>query len=186
MPDSDVDAVGEVSRQNVETLVAKLGDPTTAAALLDLIDVLPTLSGSLQILNGLFASSEHILENVRDNITEIKTMAESPSALHAREQVTKVGKQTLPLLEEVADRELLAKISDPAVLGLISAVLDAITVASAEAAGNNHRITPITVIAALRDHDVSRGMNFVLSLLKSLGAALGQSDGNSPSTEKVK
>lgn len=184
MSESDAEPAVAASRQNIDAVIAKLDDPQTAAALLDLIDVLPTLSGSLQLLGEFYASSEHILENVRDNVNEVKKLIDLEQVANAREKLTTLRDQAIPIVDGVEQFQLLEKISDPRLLGLVGAMMEAASTASSEAAGSMKRINPFTVIAALRDHDVSRGMVFVLAFLKSVGAALDSSENGSSSSGK--
>ncbi len=170
--------------RSFDAVAERLDDPKTAASVLDLLDVLPTLAGTLQILDGFYTHSEHILDNVRDSLVEIVAKTSGTPEAEAVAKVVTLGRQALPVAGQVADSALIEKLSDSGLiekaadaelLATLTALLDAVSKAKTEAGGSHRKLGVFGLLGALRDPDVSRGLEFMLNALKVLGAGLGPS-----------
>jgi len=160
------------SVRNLDALVERLEDPRTAAALLNLLDHADTLDGVLTVIGTFLAHSEHILDNVRDNVHEVLGFAGTGPVAEVAPSAIKFGAQALPLVTKTAEADLLEKAADDEVIGLVGTLLDGVKSARVEV--NSHP-TPygVTKLASmLRDPDVRRGLEFTLAVVKRLGATL--------------
>ncbi len=169
-----------------ERLRQRLSDPDTVAALNHLLDNAELAAGLLDVVGGFFAHSDNIVENVAASYHDAVAMvSESPvgkRVVAAGPKLLKVADQALPVLEEVADNNLIAKVADglldPALLDLVGRVAAGVGRATEEAlAGADHKPPSILAISNLtRDPDVRRGLAFALRVVKELGRSLREED----------
>lgn len=174
---------------NVETLVARLSEPKTTAALLELLDNLATLSGLLEAVGTFLGRSEEIIDNAADSLREMSASAGASPVGSFFGDVAKVGMQTLPAVGKLAGADTVKKLVnssllEPATLDLLVAASDAIAAARAEMPdAPDKRYGLFSLAAELKDPEVSAGLDFGIRVLRRLGATLknkSQSEGSSP------
>ncbi|UQE76467.1 DUF1641 domain-containing protein [Gordonia sp. PP30] len=180
--DDDVQVSQQLRHSNVDALVERLDDPKTVAALLDLLDVLPTLSGTLVLLDGFYSNSEHILENIRGSLIEMTEMVSGTTEAESAQKLIKLGQQAVPVATQVADSgvleslaraRLIERAADPELLNTLGAVVDGVSKAAGDlAASPDRKLGVFKLLSALKDPDTSRGMDFALRVFKELGAGL--------------
>ncbi|GAA2964841.1 MULTISPECIES: DUF1641 domain-containing protein [Microbacterium] len=176
-----------------ERLRQRLGDPETVAALNHLLDNAELVAGLLDVVGGFFAHSDNIVENVATSYHEAVAMVtESPvgkRAVAAGPALLKVADQAIPVLEHVADADLVEKIGssgllDPALLDLLTRVAGGVSRATEQAQAEAEQKPPsiIAISGMTRDPDVRRGLAFALRIVKELGRSLRE-EGEATATE---
>lgn len=164
--------------ENVETLIARLSEPKTTAALLELLDNLATLSGLLEAVGTFLGRSEEIIDNAADSLREMSASAAASPIRGLLGDAAKVGVQALPVVGKLADADAVERLVnssllDPGTLDLLVAASDAVAAARTEmASAPAKRYGLFSLAAELKDPDVSAGLDFGIRTLKKLGATL--------------
>lgn len=166
------DARRVAAATNLDAILDRLEDPRTTASLLNLLDHADTLDGVLTVISTFLAHSDHIIENVRDNVHEVIGLAGSGPIADAVPSAVKLGGQALPLVTKAADADLLAKVGDDEVIGLVATLLDGVKSARAEVASHPVPYGVTKLAGMLRDPEVRRGLEFTLAVVKRLGRDL--------------
>lgn len=175
---TEVMSSGVLNTPEAAALLVRLNEPATVAALDDLLDSIGTLSGLLAAAGSFLARGDEVMENVAGAYRELTDVASSnPTATSAIAGAAKLAGQAAPLVGQIADSELIAKLSDPALLGLLTSVLGAVSTARAEVAADPaaHEFGLLKAARVTKDPDVRRGIGFILAVMKELGRSLGQS-----------
>lgn len=130
-------------------LLDRLNDPATAAAVGELLDSAGTLSGLLTVVGSFLARGEEVMDNVASSYHE--------------------------LAGPVASSALLPRLTDPALVELLTALLGAVGTARASVAADpvGHELGLLGIARVTKDPDVRRGIGFTLAVMKELGRSLG-------------
>lgn len=129
-------------------LLERLNEPATTAALEDLLDSVGTLSGLLTVAGSFFARGDEVIDNVASSYHELAGAA--------------------------SQTQLLTRLTDPAVVELLSALLGAVSAAKADVAADPaaHQLGLRGIARVTKDPDVRRGLGFTFAVMKELGRAL--------------
>jgi hypothetical protein len=166
---SDADAI---------RLQQRLSDPGTVATLNHLLDNAEMVAGLLD-----FAHSDNIIDNVAGSYHEAVAMVTASPAgkrvVDALPKFVKLADQTLPLVEHIADVDLVERLSrsgllDPALLDLTWRVAEGVHRAQRQATEEaDQKPAGLMKIAGMaNDPDVRRGLVFALRIVKELGRSL--------------
>ncbi|MBC7631847.1 DUF1641 domain-containing protein [Aeromicrobium sp.] len=164
-------------------LRSQLDDPAVAEALSSLLEHADLLAILVVGLDGFLSRSELIGDEMASSFGELREMLDSPDAtgVNPREVVSSLVKlsSALPTLSRMVDSGLLdslvSSIAQPETverLGVVTkGVADGLSAPPVQVGG------PLSLLRQLKDPDVSRGLGFTLTLLKSIGSELNSHSG---------
>lgn len=162
----------------IEGLVARLDDPSVAAAVHQLVDHVDLLAILLVGLDGLVSRGDTIAEGLAEGIDELRS-ADRPQGLpelsgllalltQLRSSAGALG-GALPALERLLRSDLL----DAQVIDAASTVSRAIAAGARRAQAEQARTSGVrALLRLLRDDDVALALGFVVSIAKALGQEL--------------
>jgi Protein of unknown function (DUF1641) len=177
-----LDVVG-ASDADAIRLQQRLSDPGTVATLNHLLDNAEMVAGLLDVVAGFFAHSDNIIDNVAGSYHEAVAMVTASPAgkrvVDALPKFVKLADQTLPLVEHIADVDLVERLNrsgllDPALLDLTWRVAEGVHRAQRQATEEaDQKPAGLMKIAGMaNDPDVRRGLVFALRIVKELGRSL--------------
>jgi hypothetical protein len=175
---TDTVTTGVLNTPEAAALLVRLNEPETIAALDGLLDSIGTLSGLLAAADSFLARGDEVMENVAGAYWELAGVAASETgATGALAGAAKLAGQAGPLVGQLADSQVLTKLADPALLGVLSTLLGAVTTARAEVLADpaGHEYGLMKAARVTKDPDVRRGIGFTLAVMKELGRSLGKS-----------
>lgn len=181
---------GIATDPQVSALRAKLDDPQVAASLTRILDHADLLALLVVGLDGAIQRSEVIGNSLAGSLTDLRAMQSADDyplrGIDLKELASSLGAiaqaspRVTPAITKVVDSGLIDAVMDSGITepGVIEQVgrLGRGLAQGAEAA-RIHEISvsgPLTLLKALKDPDIARGMSFFLNVLKSMGAELGR------------
>lgn len=179
-----------------DALAARLDDPETASALLSILDHADLLAVMVTGLSGLIARGDTISDSLADAVKELASASEGAmdgldvgGMVSGAAQMAKALPRIAPGLSAAADsgiveRLVAADVFGPEAVNTISVLARGLSRGAALDSASPQAVHgPLSMLKALRDDDVSRALNFFLSIAKAVGQELADSPpGASPST----
>lgn len=154
-----------------ETLLARLDDPVTAAALHDLLDNAELLALLAGMVNGLVRRSETITANLAEGLADVRTAATAATGgAGVRAAAGDLGPllavlpAALPALRALLD----SRLARPETIGALATVSGALVEGLAETPAPR-RTGVRSLLADLREPETSRGLATLLRVARALG-----------------
>jgi uncharacterized protein YjgD (DUF1641 family) len=170
-------------------LLERLSDPKVVEGLTALLDRVDVLAFAVTALDGFLAHSETILNSVIDSAQDAKLTVEGSrdaSGLDLRASAD-AGAQLLSALPRMApallrgvDSGAIDELTSPALVRTLHMVSEA----SRDGFETTSPVTitgPVSVLRALRDPDVARGLSFFVTVARSIGRQLAPGHDRNPS-----
>lgn len=163
----------------LETLLDRLEDPTVAASLNSLLDRAELIAFIFEALDGFLRRAEEIGDAVIEGVSDLRTVAGSSaeaerlSALKPGEILTSMLalSMELPKVTPAVTQVLDAGIADPPVVDQIAKLGRSVAAGAAQAVTDPIQVSgPVSLLRALRDPQIARGLGFFLSVAKAIGA----------------
>lgn len=154
-----------------ESLLARLDDPATAAALHDLLDNAELLALLVGMVNGLVQRSETITSNLAEGLADVRTAATATAGGGSvRAAAADLGSlvAVLPAALPALRALLGSRLVQPATIGALDAVSGALVEGLAEPV-DPRRSGVRSLLADLRDPETSRGLGALLRVARALG-----------------
>lgn len=157
-----------------ESLLARLDDPGTAAALHDLLDNAELLALLAGMVDGLVRRSETLTSNLADSIAEVRAAAtgstgdlrKTATDLAALLPVLNAGLPALQLLQA-------SRLVQPATISALDALAGALVDGLAQSTPAGHKAGIRALLGELRDPATSRGLHRLLGVARALGRQSG-------------
>ncbi len=151
-----------------ESLLQRLDDPKTAAALHQLLDNAELLAMGVTMLDELLRRSETIAGNVSSTLAEVRGSA-GPGAEGAAADLgalLKTLKQGLPTIAGLLDSPL----TQPQTMAALDTIASALTEGLEEARTlSPHKLGIRGLLSELRDPETARGIQTLLAVARSVG-----------------
>lgn len=163
----------------IELLKQQLDDPRVAAALLSLMDHADLLAILVQGAGDLLSRSDAISKNLSHGIATLRDVGQA-TFKESLDEIDFAGVTTslLGLGRSFADaspaiiRLVESDTISPAAIDVIAMTARSLVAGHQVAAEKNETIKVGTLVKAVRDEDVMRGMGFLIEVARSLGKAL--------------
>lgn len=164
----------------VAALVERLDDPVVADSLNTLLDHADLLAVLVSGLSGLVSRGDTITDSISDGVVELRGVAGADGMPDLGTLIATVQRLTglvgplgdiLPTIEHLMTSDL----ADPRVVDVASMASRAV-VRGAASTDYPQVSGPLSLLRALKDDDVSRGLGFALAIAKSLGQELKAAD----------
>lgn len=175
-----VDALGRVSQ--LDALLDRLEDPAVAASLNSLLDRAELIAFIFEALDGLVRRAEEIGDSVVEGVSDLKALA-GTSFNGQRLADLKPGEilssvlalsMALPRVTPAVTQVLDAGIADPPVVEQIAKLGRGVLAGAEKAKTEPIEVKgPLSLLRALKDPDIARGVGFFLSVAKAIGAGDG-------------
>lgn len=160
-----------VPLSGADSLLERLDDPTTAAALHDLLDNAELLALLAGMVDGLVRRSETIADNLAEGLADVRTAATAAAGGGSvRAAAADLGSlvaalpAALPALRALLESRLVA----PETVRTLDALSGALVEGLAEPPASR-RSGVRSLLADLRDPDTSRGLATLLRVARALG-----------------
>ena len=153
-----------------ESLLARLDEPRTAAALHDLLDNAELLAMLATMAEGLLRRSETLTGNLVASLAEVRSSSGLADLEGLRESAAQVG-ALLPLLSQVtpALTSLLGSgLSEPRTIDALGNLAGAVAEGLA-APASGRKPGALGLLGALKDPDTARGLDVLLGVARALG-----------------
>ena len=153
-----------------ESLLARLDEPRTAAALHDLLDNAELLAMLATMAEGLLRRSETLTGNLVASLAEVRSSSGLADLDGLRETAAQAG-ALLPLLPQVtpALTSLLeSRLAQPATINAVGTLAGAVAEGLA-APASGRKPGALGLLGALKDPDTARGLEVLLGVARALG-----------------
>lgn len=177
---ADADVLVAPAQDPIETVLARLDEPSIVDSLHQLIDHLDLLAILIVGLDGLVSRGDTIADSLADGFNELREADKPPVDIA---KLLAMGQQFadaapalldfLPVVERIASSDL----GDPRLIDLAATVSRAAVRGAGEAQSGGTTVTGIrSLLRMLKDEDVSRALGFIFSIAKALGQDLKSND----------
>lgn len=151
-----------------ESLLQRLDDPKTAAALHQLLDNAELLALGVTMLDELLRRSETIAGNVSSTLAEVRASAGPGAGENATDlgSMLKTLREGLPMIAGLLDGPL----TQPRTIAALDSIAGAVAEGLDEARTRvPHKLGIMGLFAELRDQETARGIQTLLGVARSLG-----------------
>ena len=169
-----------------EELGEPLSDPANLESMRQLVEMLPKLVSTMQILEQFLTSSSRFADNVNSIVMTAREAAEKHwPDLMDRQGLLDLPNQVHELITSHSLQQLLASrvLSDGA-LHVMDQVAAATVEAHAKSVNDDARLSRVGAFKSLGDPDVQRGLAFTVELARCLGAHIRVQPHATPSAER--
>lgn len=153
-----------------DSLLARLDEPRTAAALHDLLDNAELLAMLATMAEGLLRRSETLTGNLVASLAEVRSSSGLADLDGLRETAAQAG-ALLPLLPQVtpALTSLLeSRLAQPATISALGTLAGAVAEGLA-APASDRKPGALGLLGALKDPETARGLDVLLGVARALG-----------------
>lgn len=156
----------------VDAVRERLNDPAVAASLVTVLDNAELLSTLVLGLAGFMERGDLIMDAVAESVHDLKAAGSPipddvslPSITELGVLAGQLGHAT-PLLGQLLD----SPIARPETIGVLAMLSEAATEGLDNASKNDTSVSgPVSIVRALRDPDVAKGLGVLIEISKSLG-----------------
>jgi Protein of unknown function (DUF1641) len=177
---ADAGVVAAPAEDPIESVLARLDEPSIVDSLHQLIDHLDLLAVLIVGLDGLVSRGDTIADSLSDGFNELRRADKPPvdvaKLLSLGQQLTDAAPALLDLLP-VVERIAASDLGDPSLIDLAATVSRAAVRGASEAQSGRTSVNGIrSLLRSLKDEDVSRALGFIFSIAKALGQELKAAD----------
>ena len=176
----------------VDKLLTKLDDPKVVASLNDLLDHADLLAVLVNGLDELLKRGDVISDSLTQTIAEMRdattdsdaasalTLVDLPKLARSLTSLSAVLAEAGPVIAALMNSTL----ADPRAIQVVSVGDQAVTAGAARAREEQTKFSGVfSLLRALRDDDVARGLGFLIHVLREFGKGFSELD--LPSPEEV-
>ncbi len=168
------------SSASVDELRERLDDPKVARALGSILDNADVLALMVSMAEGFMRRGDEVIGATGDLVHELKTTVEAAShgidtgaVMQGMGEFISAMPETAPAVSRVVRSGALEELTSPALISLLQIVSRSLNQASSDFETNPVQVKgPVSMMRALSDDDVSRGLGFTLTILRALGRGL--------------
>lgn len=168
------------SPTTVDELKERLDDPRVARALNSILDNADVLALMVTMAEGFMRRGDEVIGATGELVNELKATVEGASngadpaaVMQGMGEFISAMPETAPAVSRVVRSGALDELTSPALITLLQVVSRSLNQASSDFETNPVQVKgPISMMRALNDDDVSRGLGFTLTVLRALGRGL--------------